>query len=300
VVMRDGRVVAAGAYQDITPEEMVRLMAGQKTTVTSHHQESVPSSRPVLMVEAITLLRKGRSGDYLVRDVSLEVRGGEIVGLFGLVGAGRTELLEAIFGVHGANVAGKVFLEQQALELGSTASAIAAGLALVPEDRKRDGLILNMSSRENAGLARTEATARWGLLTPGRETSVVRPVLERLRLKARSLDDPVRNLSGGNQQKVVLAKWLVTAPKVLLLDEPTRGIDVNAKSEIYSLIRELAASGLGILVVSSDTAEILEISDRIAVMCEGRKTGEFHRGDATAENLIRAALPRSRAQTITT
>jgi len=145
-------------------------------------------------------------------------------------------------------------------------------------------------------LACTEATARWGVLTPRREAALVQPLLERLRLKARSLDDPVRNLSGGNQQKVVLAKWLATAPKVLLLDEPTRGIDVNAKSEVYALIRELAASGLGILVASSDTAEILEISDRIAVMCEGRKTGEFARSDATAESLIRAALPRARAQ----
>jgi ABC-type sugar transport system ATPase subunit len=298
VVMRDGRVVAAGAYEDITPEEVVGLMAGQKAIASSRRQEPVPSDRPLLTVEAITLLRKGRSGDYLVRDVSLDVRGGEIVGLFGLVGAGRTELLEAIFGAHGANVEGKVLLEGRPLELGSTAGAIAAGLALVPEDRKRDGLVLNMSSRENAGLARTEATARWGLLSPSRETSVVQPVLERLRLKARSLEDPVRSLSGGNQQKVVLAKWLATAPKVLLLDEPTRGIDVNAKSEIYTLIRELAASGLGILMVSSDTAEILEISDRVAVMCEGRKTGEFSRSDATAENLIRAALPRSQAQTL--
>lgn len=298
VVMRDGRLVAAGAYEDITPEEVVRLMAGQKATAPCHRPESVPSARPLLTVEGITLLRKGRSGDYIVRNVDLDVRGGEIVGLFGLVGAGRTEFLEAIFGAHGTDVEGKVLLEGRPLKLGSTAGAIAAGLALVPEDRKRDGLVLNMSSRENAGLARTEATARWGLLTPGREASVVQPVLERLRLKARSLEDPVRNLSGGNQQKVVLAKWLATAPKVLLLDEPTRGIDVNAKSEIYALIRELAASGLGILVVSSDTAEILEISDRIAVMCEGRKTGEFSRSDATAEDLIRAALPRSRVETI--
>jgi ABC-type sugar transport system ATPase subunit len=296
VVMRDGRVVAVGEYGDITPEEVVRFMAGQKAAVPLRRQESVPTVRPLLRVEAVTLLRKGRGGDYLVRDVDLEVRGGEVVGLFGLVGAGRTEFLEAIFGAHGANVAGKVFLDDRPLELGSTAGAIAAGLALVPEDRKRDGLVLNMSSRENAGLARTAATARWGLLTPSRETPVVQPVLERLRLKARSLDDPVRNLSGGNQQKVVLAKWLATAPRVLLLDEPTRGIDVNAKSEIYALIRELAAGGLGILVVSSDTAEILEISDRIAVMCEGRKTGEFPRAEATAENLIRAALPRPRAQ----
>ena len=298
VVMRDGRVVGAGAYEDITPEEVVRLMAGQKAAAASQRQESALSSRPLLRAEGITLLRKGSGGDYLVRSVDLQVHGGEIVGLFGLVGAGRTEFLEAIFGAHGVDVDGNVFLEDRPLELGSTAGAIAAGLALVPEDRKRDGLVLNMSSRENAGLARTGATARWGLLTPGREASVVQPVLERLRLKARSLDDPVRNLSGGNQQKVVLAKWLATAPKVLLLDEPTRGIDVNAKSEIYALIRELAASGLGILMVSSDTAEILEISDRIAVMCEGRKTGEIRRGDATAENLIRAALPRAHAQSV--
>lgn len=298
VVMRDGRVVASGAYADISPEEVVRLMAGLRAAVSHRHHESPPGGRPLLKAQGITLRGKGRRGGYVVRNVDLDVGAGEIVGLFGLVGAGRTELLEALFGVHGTNVEGRAVLDDRALQLGSTARAIAAGLALVPEDRKRDGLVLNMSSRENAGLASTEVTARWGLLSPSREAALVRPLLERLRLKARSLDEPVCNLSGGNQQKVVLAKWLATTPKVLLLDEPTRGIDVNAKSEIYALIRELAAGGLGILLVSSDTAEILEISDRIAVMCEGCKTGEFRRHEATAEDLVRAALPRPGARGI--
>jgi ribose transport system ATP-binding protein len=294
-IMRDGRLVLQSPYADLTHEEIVSRMVGGKA---SRHEAKpcAQGDRELLRAEAISLPHPSRRGDYVVRDVSLRVARGEIMGLFGLIGAGRTEFLEAIFGVHGKRAEGRVFVDGQEIAPGSTAQAIAAGLALAPEDRKHDGLVLGMSSRENAGMASTRAAARWGLLTPGRETSRIRPTLARLRLKARSLEEPVRNLSGGNQQKVVLAKWLATGPKVLLLDEPTRGIDVNTKNEIYTLIQELAAAGLAVLLVSSELPEVLALSDRIAVLCEGRKTGEFTRAEATPEKLLRAALPRAAGQ----
>jgi len=294
-VMRDGRLVRQALYADMTHDEIVSLMVGGKVS-RYEAQPSNPGTRELLRAEAISLSHPARRGDYVVRDVSLQVAIGEIVGLFGLIGAGRTEFLEAIFGVHGRRAEGRVWVEGREIGSRSTAQAIAAGLALAPEDRKHDGLVLGMSSRENAGMASTRAAARWGLLTPGRETARIQPMLERLRLKGRSLEEPVRNLSGGNQQKVVLAKWLATGPKVLLLDEPTRGIDVNAKNEIYTLIHELAARGLAVLLVSSELPEVLALSDRIAVLCEGRKTGEFTRADATAEKLLEAALPRAAGQ----
>ena len=291
-IMRDGRLVAQAPYTDLSHDQIVSLMVGGKV---SRHEVKPrgEAGRELLRVESISLADNTRRGDYWVHDVSLRVASGEIVGLFGLIGAGRTEFLEAIFGVHGGRVEGRVFVDGREIVSRSPAEAIAAGLALAPEDRKHDGLVLGMSSRENAGMASTRAAARWGLLAPGREISRIQPLLERLRLKARSLEEPVRNLSGGNQQKVVLAKWLATGPKVLLLDEPTRGIDVNAKNEIYTLIHELAAAGLGVVLVSSELPEVLALSDRIAVLCEGRKTGEFARAEATGEKLLRAALPRA-------
>jgi ribose transport system ATP-binding protein len=246
-----------------------------------------------LRVSGASLPHATRRGDYLVRDVSLHVARGEVVGLFGLIGAGRTELLETIFGVHAARGQCRVLVSGRPVEVRSPEDAIAAGLALAPEDRKHDGLVLGMGSRENAGLACTRAHSRWGFLTPRREAAQVRPLLEQLRLKARSIDEPVRNLSGGNQQKVVLAKWLATRPKVLLLDEPTRGIDVNAKHEIYTLIRDLAAGGLAVLMASSELPEILAVCDRIIVLCKGQKTGELTHAEATPELLMQAALPRS-------
>jgi ABC-type sugar transport system ATPase subunit len=209
------------------------------------------------------------------------------------MGAGRTELLETIFGAHAARASGAIFVDGQPVQFTSTTEAIAAGLALAPEDRKHDGLVLDMSSRENASLASLRATRRWGLLSPRRETAQVSPLLERLRLRAATIEEPVRNLSGGNQQKVILAKWLATKPKVLLLDEPTRGIDINARNEIYALIDELAQGGLAVVMASSELPEILALSDRIIVLCEGRKTAEFTRATASAEALMYAALPRA-------
>jgi ABC-type sugar transport system ATPase subunit len=288
-VMRDGRVVGAAPLRDMARDEIVRLMAGREA---KHFPEKGAArlGGEVLRVEGVTL-RGGPGQALVVDDVDLRVRRGEVLGVFGLIGAGRTELLETLMGLHAERGSGRIFVEGRRVEFASPADAIACGLALAPEDRKREGLVLDMGVAANASLASLERTLRVGLVDERREAEHVSPFLERFRVKTSSLREPVRNLSGGNQQKVILAKWLAAGPKVLLLDEPTRGIDINAKREIYAFIDELAQAGLGLVVVSSELPEILALADRIMVMCEGRKTAEFARADATPEAVLHAALP---------
>ncbi len=289
-VMRDGRVVGESRFADLTRESLVRLMAGRESKET--YQKSLPTvGEELLRAEAITLPGVGVGRPFLVENVSFTLRRGEVLGIFGLVGAGRTELLETLFGLHAARATGRIFLEGQAVKFVSPAAAIAAGLALAPEDRKRDGLVLPMSVAANASLASLERTLHGGFVSERREAAYLTPYIERFRVKTPSLGQLIVNLSGGNQQKVILAKWLATGPKILLLDEPTRGIDVNAKREIYAFIDELAQLGLGLIVVSSELPEILALSDRVLVMCEGRQTAELARADATPQKVLAAALP---------
>jgi ribose transport system ATP-binding protein len=294
VIMRDGAVVAARPFAELTHAEIVRLMVGREM-LPFVVQTNQATSEEALRVEGVSLPHPSRANDFIVNNVSLRVARGEVVGLFGLVGAGRTELLETVFGAHRKRARGQVWVAGKRME-GNTAAAIAAGLALAPEDRKHDGLVLGLGARENAGLASTRTSSRFGLLSRQQEQQRLRPLFEQLRLKVQSPDPAVINLSGGNQQKVVLAKWLATQPEVLLLDEPTRGIDVMARNEIYALIHMLAGQGLGILLASSELPEVLAVCHRVIVMCEGCCTGEFTRGDATAESLMQAALPRSLAR----
>jgi ribose transport system ATP-binding protein len=295
-VMRDGKLVAQRAFADVSHAEIVRLMVGREASRFVAPSRDAAEVAELLRAEGASLPHATRAGDYVVRDMSIRVARGEVVGLFGLIGAGRTEFLEILFGLHAARAECQLFVGGNAVDVRSPTDAIAAGLALAPEDRKHDGLVLEMAVRENAGLACAKANSRWGYLSSRQEASRVTPLLERLKLKAGSLDEPVRNLSGGNQQKVVLAKWLATRPRVLLLDEPTRGIDVNAKNEIYGLIHALAKEGLAVLMASSELPEVLAVCDRIIVMCEGRKTAEFARAEATPELLMNAALPRARVK----
>jgi ABC-type sugar transport system ATPase subunit len=290
MVMRDGRVVGEGPFGSLSRDEIVRLMAGRESKEL-FQKASVPTATEVLRVENLTLPNTTGGRRNLVKGVSLSLRRGEVLGIFGLVGAGRTELLETLFGLHAKRATGTIVVEGRQVDFDSPAAAIAAGLALAPEDRKRDGIVLPMSVGANASLASLERTLRAGLIDPMREAKHVSPYIDRFRVKTPSLDQPIVNLSGGNQQKVILAKWLATAPKVLLLDEPTRGIDVNAKREIYTFIDELARNGLGLIVVSSELPEVIALADRVLVMCEGRKTAEFSRAEASPEKLLAAALP---------
>ncbi len=289
-VMRDGRVVGEALFADLNRDVIVRLMAGRESKETFQKAPATLGDE-LLRADDLTLPGEGVGRPWLVDKVSLTLRRGEVLGIFGLVGAGRTELLEMLFGLHAGRASGRVAVSGRPVGFSSPAAAIAAGLALAPEDRKRDGLVLPMSVAANASLASLDCTLRAGFVSESREAAYIRPYIERFRVKTPSLTERIVNLSGGNQQKVILAKWLATGPKILLLDEPTRGIDVNAKREIYAFIDELARNGLGLIVVSSELPEILALSDRVLVMCEGRKTAEFARAAATPEKILAAALP---------
>ena len=275
-VMRDGEKVAELSTAETNVGEVVRLMVGREV-VSRRVPVRRPQAEPALRV-------RGLSQDGRFEDVSLEVRPGEIVGLAGLVGAGRTEVCEAIFGVTRAT-SGTVEVQGEAVALKSPREAVAKGVAMVPEDRQHHGLLLPLSITSNATLP----VLRGVWLREKRERKAAEEATSRLRTVLRSVAQPVRELSGGNQQKVVLAKWLMTEPKVLILDEPTRGVDVGAKEEVHRTIRELADGGMAILVVSSDLTEVIDLSDRVLVMREGRLVGELAGDAATPEGVMRAA-----------
>ncbi|GFJ78537.1 ATP-binding cassette domain-containing protein [Phytohabitans houttuyneae] len=220
--------------------------------------------------------------------VSFEVRGGEIVALAGLVGAGRSEVVRAVFGVDGYD-SGEVFVAGKRLAKGRPAAAMAAGVALVPEDRRQQGLVMELSIERNATLTRRWSLSRLGLLGPRTEREDAYKWTRRLQVKAGHLSDPVSTLSGGNQQKVVLAKWLSTDPKVLIVDEPTRGIDVGTKAEVHRLMSQLAVEGVAVLMVSSELPEVLGMADRVLVMHEGRLVEEITRDRADEESVMLAA-----------
>ena len=291
-VMRDGRYVGSHPAQNAKRDDIVRMMVGRDLSEMYARKPSAKREE-ILRVENLHLKHPKRAGDFVVRDVSFHVRRGEVLGIFGLMGAGRTELLETLFGQHPKTATGKVAVEGEPVWFRSAREAIDAGIVLAPEDRKREGLVLSLSVAANTSLACIGETERMGLVSAGREAVLADSYVKRLRTKTPSVHQLARNLSGGNQQKVVLAKWLATQPKVLLLDEPTRGIDINAKKEIYALMDELVNAGLGVVLVSSELPEILATADRILVMCEGRKTAEFTRAEASEEAIMRAALPRN-------
>lgn len=279
-VLRDGRYVATRDVAELTREEIIRLMVGREL------KEAIPKVKvevgpPVLRVK--NLNRKG-----VLHDISLEVHRGEIVGLAGLVGSGRTETARAIFGADPID-SGVIEIEGKPVRIRSPRDAIRAGIGMVTEDRKQQGLVLGMPVRSNNTLTNLQAVSTAGFIQMRQERGVAEKYREELSIKTPTIEQTVRNLSGGNQQKVVLAKWLFAGVKVLILDEPTRGIDVRAKSEIYELMNELAARGVGILMISSELPEILGMSDRILVMHEGRIVGELSREEATQEKIMHLA-----------
>jgi rhamnose transport system ATP-binding protein len=279
-VMRDGEVVFDGALEGLTSDELVRKMVGRELGAMFPKQDAQIGER-VLEVKRLT-----REGVFF--DVSFEVRAGEIVALAGLVGAGRSEVARAIFGIDRTD-AGHVEVSGRRLPPGRPLAAMQAGIAFVPEDRRMQGLVMDLSVARNATLTRMRALTRLGLIRVGAENRLAREWADRLRLKYHRLEDPVGFLSGGNQQKVVLAKWLATEPTLLILDEPTRGIDVGTKAEVHRLMGELAGRGLAVLMISSELPEVLGMADRVLVMHEGRLTSELSRDEADEERVIRAA-----------
>lgn len=292
VVMRDGRLIGTGALTDLSRDEIVKMMVGRDIRARPDRAGAAMGDE-VLRVEKLSLAHPDRPGDFLLQDVDFNVRRGEVLGIFGLMGAGRTELLETVFGLHSQSSTGTVSVAGQSVAINSPADAIRHGLALAPEDRKREGLVLGLSVLENASLASLPRYDRAGLVDRRAEHRMATGVVERFKVKTPSVHQTIRNLSGGNQQKVILGKWLATDPMVVLLDEPTRGIDVQAKEEIYTLIHQLSTDGLAVVFVSSEMPEVLALADRIVVLCEGRKTAEYSRAEIDEESLMRAALPSS-------
>jgi rhamnose transport system ATP-binding protein len=286
-VLRDGEVTHDGPTAELTTDELVRRMVGRELGQLFPKQD-VEAGAPLLRVERLT-----REGVFL--DVSFEVRRGEIVALAGLVGAGRSEVARAIFGIDTPD-AGHVEVDGQRLKPGSPAAAMRAGIGLVPEDRRQQGLVMDLSIERNVGLTRLHALgSKIGVIEAGAEERLAADWATKLQLKFQRLSDPVGFLSGGNQQKVVLAKWLATSPKVLIIDEPTRGIDVGTKAEVHRLMSELAAQGLAVLMISSELPEVLGMADRILVMHEGRLVRELARADADEEAVVRAATGQAAA-----
>jgi ribose transport system ATP-binding protein len=282
VVLRDGANAGSLARAEITHNNMVNLMVGRNLESFYRHPEGAAQGG-FLKVERLQTNR------YPQQAVSFSIGKGEILGLAGLVGAGRTEVAEAIFGV-GGECESEMRLDDKPLRLRSTRDAINNGIYLIPEDRRVAGLITEDVIRENITLPALERYSTGGLIARDRESSVAINMCHKLNVKTPSVEVKTGNLSGGNQQKVVLAKWLSLDPKVLIFDEPTRGIDVGAKAEIYDLMRELARAGVAILMISSDMEEVLSISDRVAVMHEGRLTGILERNECTEENVMRLAV----------
>lgn len=285
-VMRDGRWASTDPADALTIDAVVRRMVGREVSAL-FPKEDTTIGAPRLQVRG--LARNGSFGD-----VSFTVHSGEIVALAGLVGAGRSEVSRAIFGVDRRD-AGEVLVDGVSLPNGDTAAAIKAGLALVPEDRRQQGLVMELSVQRNATLPRRWSLSRGGLLFGGAERRTAADWTRRLQVKAARLGDAVSTLSGGNQQKVVLAKWLATAPKVLIVDEPTRGIDIGTKAEVHRLLSQLAAEGVAVLMVSSELPEVLGMADRVLVMHEGRLTADIERRQASEEAVMLAATGQAAA-----
>ncbi|MCX6126398.1 MAG: sugar ABC transporter ATP-binding protein [Proteobacteria bacterium] len=287
-VFRDGRSIVTYATKDITEHKVIAHMVGRELKDLYPRLERKIGG-PVLEVKGLSAPHPTIPGREVLHDVSFSVRKGEILGIAGLMGSGRTEILMSIFGaLHGPKT-GTVKLEGQNVSFSNPMSAINAGLALVSEDRKRLGLMLDDTVSRNIALASLKRMGRFGLVNDSDETRVAKDYIKSLRIKTPGASSQVKNLSGGNQQKVVLAKWMLTKPKVLFLDEPTRGIDVGARAEIYKIVNEMASEGVAVVMVSSELPEVLGLSDRVIVMCNGRITGEFSRDQATQERIMAAA-----------
>ncbi|MEV6699480.1 sugar ABC transporter ATP-binding protein [Streptomyces sp. NPDC051453] len=283
--LRDGAWISSEPLEGLTEDDLVRRMVGRDL------DELYPKQATEVGEIALTVRRLTREGVFT--DVSFDVRRGEIVGLAGLVGAGRSEVARAVFGVDRFD-GGEVEVLGKRLKPGAPSLAMAAGLALVPEDRRAQGLVMDMSIERNIGLTGFADTTRAGLMNRTAERSRAVDWAVKLQVKYARLADVVGTLSGGNQQKVVLAKWLATAPQVLIVDEPTRGIDVGTKAEVHRLLSSLAADGVAVLMISSDLPEILGMADRVLVMHEGRLTAEIPRAEATEESVMAAATGRTK------
>ncbi|WP_068112369.1 sugar ABC transporter ATP-binding protein [Tropicimonas marinistellae] len=279
-VFRDGQHVGAGLMADITEDDLVRLMVGRSVDAIFPERSANPGDE-ILKVD-------GYCHPTEFDDISFDLRRGEILGFYGLVGAGRSEVMQALFGITRPS-AGTVHVDGAPVEIHSTAAAVEAGIVYVPEDRGKQGAIIGLPIFQNVTLPSLSRTSRNGFIRLAEEFELTRKYTERLDLRAAALDQDVGNLSGGNQQKVVIAKWLATEPKIIILDEPTKGIDIGSKAAVHAFTAELAAQGLAVIMVSSEIPEVLGMSDRVIVMREGRMAAELSGDQMTPETLVRHA-----------
>jgi inositol transport system ATP-binding protein len=286
-VLRDGHYVGSGSVAETNVDNIIRMMVGREVSTLFAHRQAAEPGAVALAVEGLT--RRGNTQDphaVVLDGVSLNVRHGEILGIAGLVGAGRTEVARAIFGADPFD-AGTILVEGKPVTIRSPRDAIRHGIGLVPEDRKQQALFLALAVRMNLSMASLGTLERWGWLVDEKaESRMVEEFKRALNIRMAGPEQLIANLSGGNQQKVVLARWLALRPKVLIVDEPTRGIDVGAKVEVHNLLYDMARSGIAIIAISSELPEVLAISDRIVTMREGRVTGEISREEATQEKLM--------------
>ncbi|MGO4727135.1 MULTISPECIES: sugar ABC transporter ATP-binding protein [unclassified Inquilinus] len=296
-VLRDGRLVGSAEVAAIGIDDIIRMMVGRDLGALARIEGgAAQAGPPALRVEGIKTERSAINPHATVlRDVSLSVRRGEILGIAGLVGAGRTELARSVFGAD-SRTAGRILVEDKLVDIRSPADAIRHGIGLVPEDRKQQALFLSLAIRANLAItALGKLSGLFGYVSDSREKGLVEEYRRALGIRMASSEQQIANLSGGNQQKVVLARWLALRPKVLIVDEPTRGIDVAAKAEVHQLLGRLARDGIAVIAISSELPEVLAISDRIVTMCEGRITGEVDRADADEETLMRLMTRREAA-----
>ncbi|XEC93374.1 xylose ABC transporter ATP-binding protein [Paenibacillus tarimensis] len=287
-VLRDGQTIGTYPISEIDEDKVISLMVGRELKERFPRIEANPGD-VVLRVKDYSVMNPDRPGKKVIDSISFEVRKGEIFGIAGLVGAGRTELVMSLFGSYPGEHEGTVEMGGKPVNIRSTQQAIKEGLALVSEDRKKYGLVLGMDIKNNVTMASLRSISPGGLIDHNREIASGNEYIQSLKIKANSVETIVGTLSGGNQQKVVLGKWLMTKPKILILDEPTRGIDVGAKFEIYNIMNELVRQGVAIIMISSELPELLGMSHRVMVISEGRRTGEFKSEEATQEKIMTAA-----------
>lgn len=304
-VLRDGKHVGDVTVRsdnqghNTTTDDLIRLMVGRSLETFFHKEVTTPLATPgkeELILEVRNISRKGTAQNAsaeVLKDISFDLRRGEILGLAGLVGAGRTELVRSIFGAD-PRIGGEIRMAGKPVQINSPIDAIRLGIGLVPEDRKGQGLILGMAVRQNMTLAKLDEFSQFGFVRRGEEARNVEEYVDRFQIRTPGIERQVINLSGGNQQKVVIAKWLMLQPKILIMDEPTRGIDVGAKSEIYDLMHQLVATGVSIIMISSEFPELLAMCDRMVCICEGRVTGTLDREEASLESLMRYCTMRQR------
>jgi D-xylose transport system ATP-binding protein len=288
-VLRDGRTVSQYQTKEkVTRRGLITDMVGREIDENTR-RKAKKTGEEVLKVKNLCVAHPFLPGERKVNQVNFTLSQGEILGISGLMGSGRTEILEAIFGASPNDTSGEIYLNQKRVQIKCPRTAIEQGIALVTEDRKRLGLVLDMEIKENLSLAALPALSPWGIILSEKEKKQAKYYIQRLKIKSTGISQQVNTLSGGNQQKVVIGKWLMAQPKVLLLDEPTRGVDVGAKAEIYDLIDDLAKQGISIILVSSDLPEIVALSHRVLVMSEGNLVGELSNEAINEENIMHLA-----------